>query len=81
MNSTLTDREITRIEQDVYTRISDELCAESIDLYEDRGEYGEVAFLVCRNTRAARAIVEDTPALYEIRGNSLVVTVRHPERD
>lgn len=81
MNSTLSERELTRIEQDIYTRISDALCVENIALYEDRGGYGEVAFLVCRNTRAAREIVEDTPALYEIRGNSLIVTVRHPDRD
>lgn len=81
MNSTLSERELTRIEQDIYTRISDALCVENIALYEDRGEYGEVAFLVCRNTRAAREIIEDTPALYEIRGNSLIVTVRHPDRD
>lgn len=81
MNSTLSERELTRIEQDIYTRISDALCVENIALYEDRGEYGAVAFLVCRNTRTAREIVEDTPALYEIRGSSLIVTVRHPARD
>lgn len=81
MNSTLTERELTRIEQDVFTRISDDLCEAGIELYRDRDEYGVTAFLVCRNTRTAREILEDSPALYEIRGNSLIVAVRHPDRN
>lgn len=72
--------QITRIEQQILSEISDALCAENIRLYEDRGEYGEIGFLVCRDTPTAREIIEDTPALYEERGASLIITVCHPDR-
>jgi hypothetical protein len=77
----ITTEQITRIEQQILTEISDALCVEGISLYQDRDEYGRTAFLVCRDTRKAREIIEDTPALIEERGASLIVTVRHPERD
>lgn len=73
--------QITRTEQHVLCEISDAISGEGISLYEDRDEYGEIGFLVCRDTPTAREIVEDTPALYEERGASLIIRVTHPDRE
>lgn len=82
MNSTTTKSDyFTRIEQDCLLRLSDALCCEGVTLYEDRGEYGYMAFIVCRDTKTAREIVEDSPALYEVRGSSLIITCEHPGRE
>ncbi len=81
MNSTLTDEACTRIEQELLIRISDALCSEEVDHYIDRGDYGHIAFMVCRDTKAAREILDDSPALYEERGASLIITAWHPDRD
>ena len=82
MNSTLTESDyFTRIEQDCLTRLSDALCCEGITLYEDRGEWGRMAFIICRATKTAREIIEDSPAFYEVRGSSLIITCVHPGRE
>lgn len=81
MNSTMTDEDCTRIEQELLIRISDELCKEGIEHYNDRGDYGHIAFIVCRDTQVAREILDDSPALYEERGASLIITAWHPDRD
>lgn len=81
MSKTLSDNYFTRIEQELFVRISDALCCEGVDHYTDRGEYGHIAFLVCRDTRVAREILDDTPAEYEVRGASLIITCNHPGRE
>jgi hypothetical protein len=40
-----------------------------------------MAFIICRDTKTAREIIEDSPALYEVRGSSLIITCVHPGRE
>lgn len=79
-NTKAKNDDITRIEQRILLRLSGELSGEGIAVYEDRDEQGMIGFLVCRNSRAATDILKDSPALWTHKGNSLIVTVTHPDR-
>ena len=79
-NTKAKNDDITRIEQAILSRLSGELSGEGIAVYEDRDEYGMIGFLVCRNSRVAVEILEDSPALWTHNGNSLIITVSHPDR-
>ena len=82
MSNTLTDKDFyTGIEQDLLNRLADALCCEDVPVFQDRDADGSTEFLVCRNSATAREILDDSPATWEVRGGSLIVTVRHPGRD
>ena len=68
----------TEHEQKILLEISDALSIEGRASFVDRDEFGFIGFIVCRNTVGAREIIEDTPALCEYRGNSIIITVTHP---
>ena len=65
-------------EQNMLLEIADQICGEGIELYIDRGGKGEIAFIVCRACKTAREILDDSPALFEERGSSFIITVKHP---
>lgn len=73
--------ELSRIEQRILVELADDLSAEGIPVYTDRGPYGEIGFLVCANTKTAVEIIDDTPAIRTHKGNSLIITVTHPDRE
>jgi hypothetical protein len=75
----MTDQEKRLKESAVLGRIADELASEGIATYLDRDEYGIVGFVVCRNTKMAQFILENTPGLTNETGNSLIITAKHPD--
>jgi hypothetical protein len=80
MTTEYSPEEMTRIEQQVYMDLTNAFFESNIMHYMDRDPYGMCAFLVCADTAAARRIIDESPALYSYRGNSLIVTVNHPDR-
>ena len=73
----ISDEDKRKAEQQILVNLSDDLSLIG-KIYEDRDEFGSISFLVAPDTPESREFVEDTPATYEVRGKSLIITASHP---
>ena len=59
MNTKANHDQLTQIEQRILVELADDLSAEGIPVYTDRGPYGQIGFLACANTKTALEILDD----------------------